>query len=233
MKVFHRLAPPHEADLVERSGELWGKAKRLTAGNYLPSVKAFLGELPDGQRGYSFMTDVEPTHYRTSFGRRSAEWQEGAPGVENVPSHDDYVRIKVRVMVKDPKPATKHDQTPDGFAESSAARFHLDTTIVWPSGEGIERAILPSVSFSDLVQCLSVVADRSDARIRLVFDHQDPVQTVVVLSMHSGPISFISDPSEGVDAISIVADREASVAALKQKLAMLLHDGPAKAQFPN
>lgn len=41
-----------------RSGELWGQPHRR--GGMFPSVKAYVGPLPDGQEGIEFEVDIEP-----------------------------------------------------------------------------------------------------------------------------------------------------------------------------
>lgn len=51
--VFHRLtsAYPQEEAQVRASGQLWGRAARLVAGNGPACVKAFVGRLPEGAKG--------------------------------------------------------------------------------------------------------------------------------------------------------------------------------------
>ena len=95
---YHRRAGLKERDMVSSSGELWGKAPRLSAGNGPPCVKAFLGPLPAGTSGYTFETSVNPTRTRNFMGLRGAVWVEGAKGVSDVAGQSGHVSIPVKVI---------------------------------------------------------------------------------------------------------------------------------------
>lgn len=98
--VFHRLtsAYPNEEAQVRASGQLWGKAPRMVAGNGPPCVKAFVGRLPEGAKGYTFETEVEPTRRRNFVGDAGAVWEFGNPGVFDVGGMDGFVGIAVKVL---------------------------------------------------------------------------------------------------------------------------------------
>jgi hypothetical protein len=59
--VYYRAESPTQtpADAIrqEQSGELWGGAARFSD---IPKVKAYVGPMPDGQRGVEFTTTVQP-----------------------------------------------------------------------------------------------------------------------------------------------------------------------------
>jgi hypothetical protein len=58
---FHRRESPTQstatAKLQAASGEVWGQPAR---GSLIPSVKAYRGPLPAGQRGIEFYTQIAP-----------------------------------------------------------------------------------------------------------------------------------------------------------------------------
>lgn len=58
---YHRRESPTQtaahARLQVASGEVWGRPAR---GSQIPSVKAYVGSLPGGQRGIEFHTEVPP-----------------------------------------------------------------------------------------------------------------------------------------------------------------------------
>jgi hypothetical protein len=76
-------------------GRICGKAHR---GGSVPSVKAYVGPLPEGARGVEFVTDIPPL---TGTAPHLALWRKGSHGVEN--ASDDLVCIPVSV--------TKNTQT--------------------------------------------------------------------------------------------------------------------------
>ena len=84
--------------MVLKSGHLWGKSPRITAGGGPECVKAFLGPLPSGLIGYTFMTEVAPTRHRNFGGIEGAVWEEGTAGVMPVPNRPDFVQIPVRII---------------------------------------------------------------------------------------------------------------------------------------
>jgi hypothetical protein len=96
--VYHRIAEEREKHDVITSGVLWGRAPRMNQGNHLPSVKAYIGHLPDGAKGYSFMTDLPPTTHRHFFGKPGVMWVDGSPGVNDVKSQHQTVCIAVQVL---------------------------------------------------------------------------------------------------------------------------------------
>lgn len=96
--IFHRLADLNEMTKVRRSGELWGKARAVAFGNGPASVKAYVGPLPNGARGYAFETETPPTRFGMHLGMRKAEWVEGSPGVLSVAGQNDYVKIEVEML---------------------------------------------------------------------------------------------------------------------------------------
>lgn len=98
--VFHRLrsTDPDEEQKVRTSGQLWGRAPRMVAGNGPACVKAFAGPLPEGDIGYTFATDTAPTRYRNFVGRRGAVWEFGTPGVVEITGGADCVAITVRIL---------------------------------------------------------------------------------------------------------------------------------------
>ncbi len=77
-------------DAVIESSEVWGAPPRNFFNSDFPKVKAFIGPLPAGTRGYEFTTDVEPT----SASRAWAYWGEGTEGVR---IEDDMAKIPVTV----------------------------------------------------------------------------------------------------------------------------------------
>lgn len=88
---YYRVQSPSQsasvAKLQEKSGKVWGQPARYSA---LPSVKAFRGPLPAGERGIEFWTTIPPhsgTHPDRVF------WYEGDNGV--VKERDDFVSIPV------------------------------------------------------------------------------------------------------------------------------------------
>ena len=84
--------------LVQASKELWGRAMRHVAGAGEPCVKAYLGPLPPGQSGYTFMTEVAPTRPRSFWGTDGVVWEEGSAGVFPVEEDRGYVKIAVEVI---------------------------------------------------------------------------------------------------------------------------------------
>lgn len=100
LPVYHRVTSsfPNEELQVRTGGYLWGKAPRQVAGNGPACLKAYVGPLPDGTLGYSCVCELAPTRQRNFVGKRGAVWDDGTPGVEEVPGHPDFVRIAVRVL---------------------------------------------------------------------------------------------------------------------------------------
>ena len=101
--LYHRkVVDPAETGLVRSSGFLWGRSPRLVAGGGAACVKAFVGPLPAGRRGYEFVTAVAPTRPRNWWGEPGCVWSEEEPGVIAVPGHPDYVMIPVTVLRVEP-----------------------------------------------------------------------------------------------------------------------------------
>ena len=99
---FHRVESPTQtpadAEAQVASGELHGHARK--AGAPWPSVKAYVGPLPEGKRGLEFFTSIAP---RDGTPPGYAEW----PRVEAFPDvggDDNIAIIPIRV--------TKNTQTP-------------------------------------------------------------------------------------------------------------------------
>lgn len=70
----------------------------MNQGNAEPAVKAYLGPLPAGETGYSFVTDVPPSRERNFPAGRGAIWCEGDPGVHDLPDNQGVVFIYVKVL---------------------------------------------------------------------------------------------------------------------------------------
>lgn len=101
MQIYHRLFTPSDPDeeaKVRRSGALWGKPKRAIKGNWKAKVKAFIGPLPSGMKGYAFTTQVSPSGSEVYGGRDGCYWLEDDPGVFDVPNQSEYVGIEVEVI---------------------------------------------------------------------------------------------------------------------------------------
>lgn len=82
---FHRIQSAKDNDLVEKAGELWGRAARNIYQTPFPAVKAYVGPLPDGLSGIEFFSRVEPGAYSTP---QVALWYRGEPGVNEVDGED-------------------------------------------------------------------------------------------------------------------------------------------------
>ena len=95
MAIYHRvlIADPAEIDNVQSSGEIWGRCPRNTMQNPFPKVQAFHGQLPSGDFGYEFTTDIP--HDKDGH-PIIASWTQGRPGVENVDS--ETVKVRVRIL---------------------------------------------------------------------------------------------------------------------------------------
>lgn len=98
LNVYHRISDEREKRDVLKSGILWGRSPRMNQGNHYPAVKAYTGPLPDGVKGYSFVTDVPPTTYRPFFGKPGVMWVDGSPGVRDVKGQRNTVCISVMVL---------------------------------------------------------------------------------------------------------------------------------------
>lgn len=91
---FHRREGPQTADEMAkvRSGQLDEVQGGTNQYGHLPSVDAFRGPLPLGQRGYEFFTPVAP---RLGTPPHKAQWPQGHPGVRDI--GNDRVAIPCRV----------------------------------------------------------------------------------------------------------------------------------------
>ena len=62
---YHRLESPTQtwevAAMQQASGQVWGAPARNFYQSDIPSVKAYIGPLPEGARGIEFTTSVSPT----------------------------------------------------------------------------------------------------------------------------------------------------------------------------
>jgi len=93
LPVYHRrespTQTPADAKEIERSGELWGRARR---GSEIRQVQAWRGPLPPGQRGIEFVTEVpEDPNDHPDWAR----WSEMNPGVG---VEGDFAKIPVTVL---------------------------------------------------------------------------------------------------------------------------------------
>lgn len=70
----------------------------MVAGNGPASVKAYLGPLPTGDTGYTFITGVTPTRFSSFFGRAAAVWEEETKDVNPVVGQNGTVCIVVEVV---------------------------------------------------------------------------------------------------------------------------------------
>lgn len=101
IKYHRRICAGHNDDELERvksTGELWGKAMRACQGNGGACVKALVGPLPDGVKGFTFITSVNPSASRYFFGAPGCLWNEDDEGVFDVPGEGSIVGIKVEVI---------------------------------------------------------------------------------------------------------------------------------------
>ena len=80
-----------EIDQVLRRGEVWGRVPRNYFQSDIRAVKAYIGELSAGIRGYEFTAELEPE----LFGSEVARWHERMDGV--VEADADHVKITVHV----------------------------------------------------------------------------------------------------------------------------------------
>jgi len=90
---YHRLESPTQTaiDAARQSdtGRICGKAHR---GGAVPSVKAYAGGLPPGERGVEFTTSIAPL---AGTAPHLALWRKGSPGVEDMT--DDMVCIPATI----------------------------------------------------------------------------------------------------------------------------------------
>src|SRR5687768_2258457 len=88
---FYRRDRPDGAKILRavlETGELGGRPPR---GSDVPSVKAYAGELPDGERGFEFYTPAEPDRPHGAV----MHWRLREDGA--VSGDGDEVKIKVFV----------------------------------------------------------------------------------------------------------------------------------------
>lgn len=81
-QVYHRVETPTfqtpaVARMQAQSGEVWGQPARWSS---IPSVKAYFGPLPNGQRGIEFTTPV-PHDPRYSYPFEARWYYPHTPGV--------------------------------------------------------------------------------------------------------------------------------------------------------
>ena len=98
VRVYHRRQSPSQlpwlAALQQRTGEIWGSYNRDMMGGRspFPSVNAYVGPLPDGDKGIEFTTDVPPDRNTPpSFAR----WTGPRDGVI---IEGDYAKIKATII---------------------------------------------------------------------------------------------------------------------------------------
>jgi hypothetical protein len=92
---FHRLNDsPDNVRKILDSGEIWGMTPRGIFQSDIPKVKAYDGELPSGQTGIEFETEVKPDSGHVP-GKPTWSVKPKRAGVV----HDgDCAKIKVRVL---------------------------------------------------------------------------------------------------------------------------------------
>jgi hypothetical protein len=88
---YHRVETPKQtmqhAKLQVESGLMCGK---IPFGGAVPCVQAYVGVLPDGERGIEFTTEIPPLAGTVPH---VAYWRQGSPGVHDAPG--DMVCIPV------------------------------------------------------------------------------------------------------------------------------------------
>ena len=98
VRVYHRKQSPSQPSslgaLQQRTGEIWGSYNRDMMGGRspFPSVDAYVGPLPDGERGIEFTTDVPPDRDTPPW---FARWTGPRDGVI---VEGDYAKIKAKVI---------------------------------------------------------------------------------------------------------------------------------------
>lgn len=84
------------------SGEIWGRPARNTSASDIPSVKAYRGSLPPGERGIDFTTAIAP--HKGSGSPIEARWY--YPHTEGVmlrqKNNEDYAAISANIVNKQP-----------------------------------------------------------------------------------------------------------------------------------
>ncbi|MAU96830.1 MAG: hypothetical protein CMP81_13235 [Fulvimarina sp.] len=97
---FHRLSSPTQSAIDAQqqvgSAEIWGKPAR---GSNIPSVKAYRGPLPSGEKGVEFYTDIAPLAGQNT--PTWARWNLGhTPGVvHRTRGGVDYAAIPVEITL--------------------------------------------------------------------------------------------------------------------------------------
>jgi hypothetical protein len=95
VQVYHRVQSdsqtPSVAAQQQRTGEVWGSYNRDMMGGRspFPSVDAYHGPLPEGEKGIEFTTDVPPDK---NTPQRVARWTGPRVGVI---VEGDYAKISV------------------------------------------------------------------------------------------------------------------------------------------
>jgi hypothetical protein len=93
ISTYHRLVSPSQTleDIEKQvqSLEIWGKPARNLYQSNIPKVKAFIGKLPQNQKGIEFTTDILPD---PNTPPNWATWSGNRPGVT---TEDGYAKLKV------------------------------------------------------------------------------------------------------------------------------------------
>jgi hypothetical protein len=91
---YYRIASKEEVQKVLDSGELWGEAPKNFFKSDVPKVKAYEGNLPDGEIGFEFETPVcpDPGHVPNK-----PTWS-AKPKRAGIQSDGVFAKIKVRVL---------------------------------------------------------------------------------------------------------------------------------------
>lgn len=95
--IYHRLGDaPDLIETIRNSGELMGSVARNTHQSHILKVKAFMGPLPDSERGFEFTTPVAPDPGHVPD---KPTWREGRPGVKvRRVGKEDFAAIPCKIL---------------------------------------------------------------------------------------------------------------------------------------
>lgn len=93
ISTYYRFFTPTqtEEDIEKQleSFEIWGKPAHNFYQSNIPKVKAFVGNLPQGQKGLEFTTNIAPDPNTPPY---LATWSGNRPGVK---TENGYAKLKV------------------------------------------------------------------------------------------------------------------------------------------
>jgi hypothetical protein len=92
--IYHRLQPPEQNELMERTQQVGGRPMRNIDAGLIPRVKAYIGALPAGRSGIEFTTSIEPDRGSPPG---QVSWSEGRPGVLTL-EPNELVVISVTIL---------------------------------------------------------------------------------------------------------------------------------------